>query len=195
MLNLNWEKIHSIILFVTCHGYRNFAPFIHIPRYPFVNFQNPMSYMTHPTPSHPFMTHPTPPLYDTPTPPLHDPPTPPHPWYIFGHKGAFFHGLLHYVSLLVDNYGGPDMIDNSLRNGVSGYLCCILTLKVFNFEPPDTCLHSCSEMAIFVDTSFIYWLSMMVESNFAQSCKIRSNRPNNCLLGSFMTLQQSEVRK
>ena len=39
-----------------------------------------------------------------PTPPLHDPPTPPHPWYIFGHKGAFFHGLLHYVSLSVDNY-------------------------------------------------------------------------------------------
>ena len=37
-----------------------------------------------------------------PTPPLHDPPTPPHPWYIFGHKGAFFHGPLHYVSLSVD---------------------------------------------------------------------------------------------
>ena len=26
MLNLNWEKIHSIILSVTCHGLRNFAP-------------------------------------------------------------------------------------------------------------------------------------------------------------------------
>ena len=36
-------KIYSIILCVTCHGLRNFAPLIHIPRYPFVNFQNPMS--------------------------------------------------------------------------------------------------------------------------------------------------------
>ena len=26
MLNVNWEKIHSIILSVTCHGLRNFAP-------------------------------------------------------------------------------------------------------------------------------------------------------------------------
>ena len=26
MLNVNWEKIHSIILSVTCHGSRNFAP-------------------------------------------------------------------------------------------------------------------------------------------------------------------------
>ena len=42
MLNLNWEKIHSIILSVTCYGLRNFAPLIHIPRYPFVNFHNPM---------------------------------------------------------------------------------------------------------------------------------------------------------
>ena len=56
-----------------------------------------------PTPPHLYMTHPThPPLHDPPTPlyhtpPLHDPPTPPYPWYIFGHKGAFFHGLLHYV--------------------------------------------------------------------------------------------------
>ena len=24
MLNVNWEKIHSIILSVTCHGFRNF---------------------------------------------------------------------------------------------------------------------------------------------------------------------------
>ena len=43
MLNLNCIKIYSIILSVTCHGLRNFAPLIHIPRYPFVNFQNPMS--------------------------------------------------------------------------------------------------------------------------------------------------------
>ena len=26
MLNVNWEKIHSIILSVTCHGLRNFSP-------------------------------------------------------------------------------------------------------------------------------------------------------------------------
>ena len=41
---------------------------------------------------HPCMTHPTPTWH-----------TPPHPWYIFGHKRAFFHGLLHYGSLSVDN--------------------------------------------------------------------------------------------
>ena len=44
MLNLNYEKIHSIILSVTCHGLRNFPSLIHIPSYPFLNFQNPMSY-------------------------------------------------------------------------------------------------------------------------------------------------------
>ena len=44
MLNVNWEKIHSIILSVTCHGLRNFALLIHIPSKPFVNFWNPMSY-------------------------------------------------------------------------------------------------------------------------------------------------------
>ena len=27
MLNVNWEKIHSIILSVTCHGLRNFSPY------------------------------------------------------------------------------------------------------------------------------------------------------------------------
>ena len=43
MLNLNWEKIYSIILFVTCHGSGNFPLLIHIPSYPFVNFQNPMN--------------------------------------------------------------------------------------------------------------------------------------------------------
>ena len=26
MLNVNWKKIHSIILSVTCDGLRNFAP-------------------------------------------------------------------------------------------------------------------------------------------------------------------------
>ena len=30
MLNMNWEKIHSIILSVTCHGLRNFPLLIHI---------------------------------------------------------------------------------------------------------------------------------------------------------------------
>ena len=38
------NKIHSIILSVTCHGLRNFPPLIHIPLYPFMNFQNPTSY-------------------------------------------------------------------------------------------------------------------------------------------------------
>ena len=31
MLNVNWEKIHSVILSVTCHGFRNFPWLIHIP--------------------------------------------------------------------------------------------------------------------------------------------------------------------
>ena len=44
MLNVNWEKIHSIILSLTCHGLRNFPLLIHIPSKPFVNFWNPMSY-------------------------------------------------------------------------------------------------------------------------------------------------------
>ena len=44
MLNVNWEKIHSIILSVTCHGLRNFPLLIHIPSKPFMNFWNPMSY-------------------------------------------------------------------------------------------------------------------------------------------------------
>ena len=92
MLNVNWEKIHSIILSVTCHGLRHFAPahthpYELLKPYEFLFFEfefwptPPHPFMTHPTLPHPFMTHPTPPLYDTPhpTPPLHDPPTPPHP--------------------------------------------------------------------------------------------------------------------
>ena len=43
-LNVNWKKIHSIILSVTCHSLRNLPPLIHIASYPFMNFQNPMSY-------------------------------------------------------------------------------------------------------------------------------------------------------
>ena len=45
MLNVNWEKIHSIILCVTCHGLRNFPLLIHIPSYPFMNFWNPINFM------------------------------------------------------------------------------------------------------------------------------------------------------
>ena len=44
ILNVNWEKIHSIILSLTCHGLRNFPLLIHIPSKHFVNFWNPMSY-------------------------------------------------------------------------------------------------------------------------------------------------------
>ena len=43
-LNVYWEKIHSIILSVTCRGLRNCTPLIHIPSYPFMNFRNPVSY-------------------------------------------------------------------------------------------------------------------------------------------------------
>ena len=39
MLNVNWEKIHSIILCVTCHGFRNFPQLIHTPSYPFKTLQ------------------------------------------------------------------------------------------------------------------------------------------------------------
>ena len=42
-LNANWENIDSLILSLTFHGLGNFPPIIHIPSYPFVNFQNPMS--------------------------------------------------------------------------------------------------------------------------------------------------------
>ena len=41
MLNVNWEKIHSITLSVTCHGFRNFPLLTHIPSKPFMNFWNP----------------------------------------------------------------------------------------------------------------------------------------------------------
>ena len=44
MLNVNWEKIQSVILFVSCHGLSNFPLLIHIPLYPFVNFWQPTSY-------------------------------------------------------------------------------------------------------------------------------------------------------
>ena len=39
--NVNWKKIHSIMLSVTCHGFRNFPPLLHIPSYPLMNFWNP----------------------------------------------------------------------------------------------------------------------------------------------------------
>ena len=38
--NMNWQKIHSITLSVTCHSIRNFSPLIHNPSYPFMNFWN-----------------------------------------------------------------------------------------------------------------------------------------------------------
>ena len=87
MLNLNWEKIHSIILSVTCHGLRNFPLLIHIPLYPFVNFWNPTSYYIlslsfdppHPTPTWHTPPHPTPTWHTPPYPPLMYHPTPPHP--------------------------------------------------------------------------------------------------------------------
>ena len=44
MLNVNWEKIDSIILCVTCHGLRNFPWLIHIPSKSVMNCWNPMSY-------------------------------------------------------------------------------------------------------------------------------------------------------
>ena len=43
-LNVNVEKIDSIILSLTCHSLRNFSLFIHIPPYPFANCRNPMCY-------------------------------------------------------------------------------------------------------------------------------------------------------
>ena len=76
----------------------------------------------HPTPPHPYMTHPTPPHPTPPHPFMTHPPTPPHPWYIFGHKGAFFHGLLHYVSLSVDN----ELI---IVTWISFYKCIIAVCK------------------------------------------------------------------
>ena len=37
---MNWKKIHSIILSVTCHDLGNFFPLIHSPSYPIVIFQD-----------------------------------------------------------------------------------------------------------------------------------------------------------
>ena len=45
-LNVNWKKIHPLILSVTCHSLRNFPPLIHIPSYPFMNFWNPTSFIS-----------------------------------------------------------------------------------------------------------------------------------------------------
>ena len=77
------KKIHSIILSVTCHGLRNFAPAHTHPHellklYELLFFE----FEFWPTPPHPYMTHPTPPLYDTPhpNPPLHDPSHPTPSW-------------------------------------------------------------------------------------------------------------------
>ena len=102
MLNLNWEKIHSIILSITCHGLRNFPLLIHIPLYPFVNFWNPMSYYFLSLSFDP--PHPTPPLYDTPhpTPPLHDPPHPTPTWHPPPHPTPSWPTLHHPTPTLHD---------------------------------------------------------------------------------------------
>ena len=103
---------------------------------------------------------------------------------------------LSYWCHTVINYGDPDMIDNSLRN-------CVQLLFMLHFDLESSpelwtlknmCLHR--QPAIFVDTCFIYWQFMMVESNFAQSCKIRRNRPNSYFVGSFCdvsTLRSKEI--
>ena len=41
MMNVNWEKIQSIILSVTCHGLRNFAPAHTHPLKPICEFLKP----------------------------------------------------------------------------------------------------------------------------------------------------------
>ena len=108
-------------------------PAWHTPPYP---------YMTHPhptpawhTPPHPCMTHPTPPAWPTPPPPYHymTHPTPPHPWYIFGHKGAFFHGLLHYVSLSVDKNGIQKEFRHFVKN-LNSQRSCHFCLKLCIFR-------------------------------------------------------------
>ena len=43
-MNVNWKKIQSVILSVTCLSLINFPELIHIPSYAFVNFWNPTSY-------------------------------------------------------------------------------------------------------------------------------------------------------
>ena len=71
VLNVNWEKIHSIILSATLSWLKKLSP-----THDFVTPPHP--FMTHPTPPppHPFMTHPPHP-HPTPSWPTH--PTLPHP--------------------------------------------------------------------------------------------------------------------
>ena len=38
---MNWKKIDSITLFVTCHGLRNFPPLIHSPLISICEFSKP----------------------------------------------------------------------------------------------------------------------------------------------------------
>ena len=45
MLNMNCKRNHLIILSVTCHDLGNFPPLIHLPSYPFVNFQKPYKWV------------------------------------------------------------------------------------------------------------------------------------------------------
>ena len=103
--NLSEEKTEHL----TCDrwNYSHPSPFLHDPPNPTSPLHDPPpplhdpphQCMTHPTQPHPCMTHPYP--YMThPTLPLHDPP---HPRNIFGKNIPGFYGLLHYVSLSVDN--------------------------------------------------------------------------------------------
>ena len=84
------------------------TPPLHNPPHPhpYINWHHSVSgsgrsniyyfpHLSHYDPPHPTTARPTPPLHDT----------PPHPWNSFGNKWDGFHGVLHYVSLLVDKKG------------------------------------------------------------------------------------------
>ena len=43
-MNVNWKRIQSVILSLTCHSLINFPPLMHIPSYAFMNFWNPTIY-------------------------------------------------------------------------------------------------------------------------------------------------------
>ena len=153
----------------------------------------PLHDTPHPTPPHPYMTHPTPPhpLHDTPhptpptpswhthptlphpTPPHPIPswpthPTPPHPtpWYIFGHKGTFFHGLLHYVSLSVDNnYYKQEAPGCSTLRTYCTYFLLIIGLAISG--------SLCSEQGVLFNGIFCWHYKNLKKSYF---CRIVSQK-------------------